>query len=747
MPTPRAGASGSSDDPFQLRGNAPVSVVRAAKASLKEPTRPVTPADYGRQLFSSGDPSNRPSTSYSVSGSKAFYQDGAGPKLALPKLETGRLDTSGGGALRKAPSGAEREPSRAALSDMDPITERYAGPPPGVQDLGNGAQGSSEEFAAWRASIEAVLSELSAAISSKAATSVLCAAAGRLVGLVEEVRRREHSSAWLNSACSAGSGFRDAGGVALTLREAACAVVLRVVKSRQPLLQTAKLLYRLSKDGGNDGLFRREGLLEPLVHTGHIMVASARGSSNPANMHEASGVLRNLAVPAQNAPAFLAAGVLPALRAAVSCLSGQVEVVLNAGRILSKLTLHDGCQDAIAADPGYAPLLVCNVPFALVTVVGILQRYAYGGGPQPEGGAAAGGSAAADRLSKAASHEDCLVKVLRLAANLAIWPDAGRTLAEEEHVAGALLALLERYSFEAAEELVLNTVCALTNLSFYQSEQQPGGFTNRVLLLPPPRLLPRITPLLLCDNEEAVVEAARVYGNFSRSADVRDYMQATRVVEALVLLLDHSNAEVLYSVCGTLINFTMDGSRRDVLGGLGGVSRLVEVLGRTMAQGELGEREEAIVEVVCKALFNVAFRHEEVVEVLGLLEVLEASSLGEAAELGAVLGRLGGQMRRLQARLSLEELEALPDIRPCAAPVAQYAHPAIALHPVYTWVCDGTVGKLPPDKVISTNKLGAEERERRRAQRMTAEVSHMSPVQMPGGHKQRTAATAVCSTP
>lgn len=56
-------------------------------------------------------------------------------------------------------------------------------------------------------------------------------------------------------------------------------------------------------------------------------------------------------------------------------------------------------------------------------------------------------------------------------------------------------------------------------------------------------------------------------------------------------------------------------------------------------------------------------------------------------------------------------------------------------------------GKLPPDKVISTNKLGAEERERRRAQRMTAEVSHMSPVQMPGGHKQRTAATAVCSTP
>lgn len=71
----------------------------------------------------------------------------------------------------------------------------------------------------------------------------------------------------------------------------ACAIVLRVVKSRQPLLQTAKLLYRLSKDGSHDALFRREGLLEPLVHTVHIMVASVRGIYNPSNMHEVRGAV------------------------------------------------------------------------------------------------------------------------------------------------------------------------------------------------------------------------------------------------------------------------------------------------------------------------------------------------------------------------------------------------------------------------------------------------------------------------
>lgn len=60
--------------------------------------------------------------------------------------------------------------------------------------------------------------------------------------------------------------------------------------------------------------------------------------------------------------------------------------------------------------------------------------------------------------------------------------------------------------------------------------------------------------------------------------------QGARVIEALVLLLDHGNSEVVYSVCGTLINFTMDAGRKGVLAGLGGGARLVEVLSRTVAQ-------------------------------------------------------------------------------------------------------------------------------------------------------------------
>lgn len=67
----------------------------------------------------------------------------------------------------------------------------------------------------------------------------------------------------------------------------ACSVVLRVAKSRTPLLQAAKVLYRLSKDTGNDALFKREGLLEPMLSTVHVMVLHS-SSGGGTSMHEVS---------------------------------------------------------------------------------------------------------------------------------------------------------------------------------------------------------------------------------------------------------------------------------------------------------------------------------------------------------------------------------------------------------------------------------------------------------------------------
>lgn len=73
----------------------------------------------------------------------------------------------------------------------------------------------------------------------------------------------------------------------------ACSVLLRVVKSRTPLLQAAKVLYRLSKDNGNDALFKREGLLEPMLSTVHVMVLHS-SSGGGTSMHEVSFRLGSL---------------------------------------------------------------------------------------------------------------------------------------------------------------------------------------------------------------------------------------------------------------------------------------------------------------------------------------------------------------------------------------------------------------------------------------------------------------------
>jgi len=629
----------------------------------------------------------------------------------------------------------------------------------------------SEAFYAWRNEVEGVLQQLAAATAALAAAQQAAVAAGGpgpavreamqtltrhcdgLVKLVEAMRKQPNSSKWLNSSSAS---YSDGEGRPLTMREAisehvfrlmdsssteliikATAVVLRVVKSRTPLLQAGKLLYRLSKDSANDMLFKREGLLEPMLRTVHIMVAStattAAASSATAvpattsNLHEPlvyycgalkncsndasnqralvkagalhvlcsalstmaaqvqqpetqaseegrtsnsgdagagaslaasgtssmgaaqvavqiTGVLRNLAVAPPHAPSFVSAGALPALRAAAGVLPGQQELVLNIGRVLSKLSLSEACLGALEGDTAFCSLLVsllrrharhrplmlrlafvlgnltthhnayrqqvASVPGALDMLVSTLQLYASPAGegtdperPSPSGrpGTSAGSkSAQQDRLARAASREDCAVKLLRLIANLAIHPEVGMQLASTDKLAGALLTVLETTSFGGGgEELVLNAVCAVTNLSFYQRAD------NQVLALGAPKLLRHVTPLLLCDNEEAVVEAARAFGNFSRTADARTYMVGARVLEALVLLLDHSSTEVLYSVCGTLINFSADLAHKQELVSLAAPGRLVDVLERCLACEEPGEMEVGTLSVVCKALFNL----------------------------------------------------------------------------------------------------------------------------------------------
>lgn len=76
---------------------------------------------------------------------------------------------------------------------------------------------------------------------------------------------------------------------------------------------------------------------------------------------------------------------------------------------------------------------------------------------------------------------------------------------------------------------------------------------------------------------EVVIECARVFGNFSQEPEIRDLLRLRRADELLVVLLNHETREVVFTVCGVLMNLMGDDEGRAVLRQTDGIASLVEV--------------------------------------------------------------------------------------------------------------------------------------------------------------------------
>jgi len=383
----------------------------------------------------------------------------------------------------------------------------------------------------------------------------------------------------------------------------------------------------LAKAGGVQATCQ---LLQTLVAVSRKAAASAASAEDGAKSKmsgiasgaaqvavQASGLLRNLAVSSAHVKLFREGGLVSAVSAALGCWTSHVEVCLNVVRVTAKLSLLPEFGADMTAHASFIPAMVrvlvshmderavvLRAAFvlgnlttdsqearaataavgradgasrgggAVKTLVGLLEKYVAEPSAPPSKSA-----------SKRASAEEVLVKLLRLLANLAMHPDTGPVVAAHSGVATSLAALLQRHNLADAEELLLNAVSLLTNVSFYSTDTNavlhgPNGTAGAIFAK---ELLKHVTPLLLCDNEEAVVEAARVYGNFSRIPEICEFMLETRVVEALTLLLDHPNLEVLYAVAGSLVNLTTDPRYRDALVAANGCRGLLDVLERCVA--------------------------------------------------------------------------------------------------------------------------------------------------------------------
>jgi len=179
-------------------------------------------------------------------------------------------------------------------------------------------------------------------------------------------------------------------------------------------------------------------------------------------------------------------------------------------------------------------------------------------------------------------NEDLLVKLLRVIANLSINSQIGSTLVSDKRVGTVLVKLLRVKSVEAAEELVLNALSALTNLSFYVKPRQiatPAGNSQSATINdvastkdaplifnhPPRDVLSALLPLLFSSNTEVVSESCRALGNLSRDLHFRLLMQSSRGDEAILLLLEHADPSVVQGAAGVLLNMAAHVQGQDSL--------------------------------------------------------------------------------------------------------------------------------------------------------------------------------------
>eukprot|EP00501_MAST-03F_sp_TOSAG23-6_P001172 GSMAST32.ASY1.ANO1.1216.1 assembled CDS len=193
--------------------------------------------------------------------------------------------------------------------------------------------------------------------------------------------------------------------------------------------------------------------------------------------------------------------------------------------------------------------------------------------------------------------QEVLIKLIRLIANVSIDPEVAQYIGASN--ISMVFATLLKCS-NTSEELLLNVVSAVTNLSFYTCDAH-----NKDIEIAKISICEILVTMLVHGNEEVVSESLRALANYARSVCVRDIVVERRGDEALIILLNHCHREIVYNACGVLINFAADANKRrnSTLEKLDVIGRLFEVLSSAL------EEDIGISTIATKALCNFAINN------------------------------------------------------------------------------------------------------------------------------------------
>ncbi|CAF1030134.1 unnamed protein product, partial [Brachionus calyciflorus] len=331
-----------------------------------------------------------------------------------------------------------------------------------------------------------------------------------------------------------------------------------------------------------------------------------------------TATIRNLADLSNTRHKFLNLKLMEHLVYVLKYFTGDPELMLNVSRILSKLTLHsDCCQELIQYESFYKSFLkimikheskqdlIVRIGFILGNVTGriensrikfISEKYSietilntlkvYFNNDQQSVQNSNNNSEELNE-NEPNSNEDVLIKYVRVIANLAITEEVGGVLASRPDVLEILLNILE-YKDLSCEELVINTIVTINNLSFYHSKLF-SEYSQKIV--------DSVMKFLLSNNIDAIIEVFRILANLSRDHTIWSYLSYRKVNILAIAYLNSNNRELIYIVTGFLINMT-DPDNRRLLKEEKAVQKLIDIL------NQIGPSDWQLSSMICSLFMN-----------------------------------------------------------------------------------------------------------------------------------------------
>ncbi|KAK2154942.1 hypothetical protein LSH36_253g04000 [Paralvinella palmiformis] len=397
----------------------------------------------------------------------------------------------------------------------------------------------------------------------------------------------------------------------LLLRLARLILALKV--SGNNLVNVCKLVFKVSKDEKNDFFFLEGNILDLLIDT--LQMPDIMGSAEA--LVYCIGALKFLSSNDAIARHLVKKDLIEKLARLLSTVN---KITSDAGRpseqighilvqdlavrvcfMLGNLTLrHDESRQKLFEQPETFDTL-------LLVFKHYCQRDA-------KIQAADGRNEKSAAQSSSAKVEDVLIKVIRVVANLSINENIGPRLASSGQCVDLLIETLSRKNLQMDEELVLNCMATINNLSYY-------NVNNSAIKQRQIKLAKCLLKYLDHQHMEGLSEASRIYGNLSREKEIRNFLVKENVDEFMVSLLDSGDREVVFSAVGVLINLMADDEKRETLKVHGGVKKLIDVL------RDFSQEDWNLASMVCKTLWNYSGKITSTNACFGEQEGMELAEL------------------------------------------------------------------------------------------------------------------------